>query len=70
MAERTECVQMPDGTMEVYIACPDGPGPFPVIIQLMDGIGMREELRGHARRTAAPLMVKVTVACRSRRKKP
>jgi carboxymethylenebutenolidase len=54
MAERTETVRTPDGAMEVFIAHPEGPGgPWPVIIQLMDGIGMREELRGHARRTAS-----------------
>jgi len=39
--------------MEVFIAHPDGAGPFPVIVQLMDGIGFREELRDHARRTAS-----------------
>jgi carboxymethylenebutenolidase len=40
--------------MDVFVVHPDGAeGPFPVIIQLMDGLGMREELRDHARRTAA-----------------
>jgi carboxymethylenebutenolidase len=53
MAERKETVSTPDGAMEVFIAHPDGAGPWPVIVQLMDGIGMREELRDHARRTAA-----------------
>jgi carboxymethylenebutenolidase len=54
MAERVEIARTPDGSMEVFIAHPDGPGgPWPVIIQLMDGIGMREELRGHTRRTAS-----------------
>jgi carboxymethylenebutenolidase len=54
MAERAEIVRTREGTMEVFIAHPDGPdGPWPVIIQLMDGIGMREELRSHARRTAS-----------------
>jgi carboxymethylenebutenolidase len=52
MAERTEKVQTPDGTMEVFIAWPQGKGPFPVVVQLMDALGMREELREHARRTA------------------
>jgi carboxymethylenebutenolidase len=53
MAECTENIPMPEAPMEVFIAHPDGPGPFPVIIQLMDGLGMREELRDHARRTAS-----------------
>lgn len=52
MADRTEMVATPDGTMEVFITHPNGPGPYPVVIQIMDGIGMREELRDHARRTA------------------
>ncbi|MBW8783973.1 MAG: dienelactone hydrolase family protein [Novosphingobium sp.] len=52
--ERTETVATSDGTMEVFITHPGGTGgPFPVVVQLMDGIGMREELRDHARRTAS-----------------
>jgi carboxymethylenebutenolidase len=40
--------------MDVFVVHPDGAeGPFPVVIQLMDGLGMREELCEHARRTAA-----------------
>jgi carboxymethylenebutenolidase len=39
--------------MEVLIAHPVGAGPFPVVVQLMDGLGMREELCEHARRVAA-----------------
>ena len=46
-------VETPEGTMEAFIAHPDGGGPYPVIVQLMDGIGFREELREHARRTAS-----------------
>ena len=53
MADRTEMIETGDGTMEVFVTYPDGPGPFPVIVQLMDGIGFREELRDHARQTAA-----------------
>lgn len=53
MADRTETVETSDGTMDVFVAHPDGPGPFPVVVQLMDGIGFREELRDHARRTAS-----------------
>jgi carboxymethylenebutenolidase len=53
MTDRTETIARPEGAMAVFIAHPDGPGPYPVVVQLMDGIGMREELRDHARRTAA-----------------
>jgi carboxymethylenebutenolidase len=53
MDDRTEMVETPDGTMEVFIARPGGTGAWPVIVQLMDGIGFREELREHARRTAS-----------------
>lgn len=53
MTDRTETLQTPDGGMEVFVTHPDGPGPFPVVVQLMDGLGMREELRDHARRTAS-----------------
>ena len=51
--DRTESILTDDGTMEVFVARPEGTGPFPVIVQLMDGLGMREELRGHARRAAS-----------------
>lgn len=54
MAERTQMVRTQDGTMELFIAHPDaGDGPYPVIVQLMDGLGMREEMRDHARRCAS-----------------
>jgi carboxymethylenebutenolidase len=53
MADRTEMIETGEGTMEVFVTHPDGPGPFPVVVQLMDGIGFREELREHARRTAS-----------------
>ena len=53
MPERNETVTTADGAMDVFITCPDGGGPYPVIVQLMDGLGMREELRDHARRTAS-----------------
>jgi len=54
MTERIEMVTTLDGTMEVFTAHPGEPGKsYPVIVQLMDGIGMREELRDHARRMAA-----------------
>lgn len=53
MPDRNETVTTPDGTMEVFITRPDGDGPFPVVVQLMDGLGMRDELHGHARRVAS-----------------
>jgi len=53
MPDRNETVTMPDGTMDVFITRPDGEGPFPVVVQLMDGLGMRDELHGHARRVAS-----------------
>jgi carboxymethylenebutenolidase len=39
--------------MEVFIAHPEGDGPFPVVIQLMDAMGMRAELRELACRTVS-----------------
>ena len=53
MKEYTETLQMPAGKMDVFVVRPDGPGPFPVTVQLMDALGMREQLREQARRTAA-----------------
>ena len=53
MIDRTERLKTNDGTMEVFITRPEGKGPFPVVIQIMDGLGMRDELQGHARRTAS-----------------
>jgi carboxymethylenebutenolidase len=52
MPDRHETVATADGEMDVFITCPEDAGPFPVVVQLMDGIGMREELHGHARRVA------------------
>ena len=53
MIDRMETVKTADGKMEVFTTRPEGNGPFPVVIQIMDGLGMREELRDHARRTAS-----------------
>ena len=52
MPDRNETITMPDGAMDVFITRPEGAGPFPVVVQLMDGLGMRDELHGHARRVA------------------
>jgi carboxymethylenebutenolidase len=53
MTDRTETVKTSDGTMEVFVTHPAGAGPFPVLIQIMDALGMRDELRDHARRAAS-----------------
>ena len=45
MPDRNETVTTPDGKMDVFITRPDGEGPFPVVVQLMDGLGMRDELQ-------------------------
>jgi carboxymethylenebutenolidase len=51
--DRNETVKTADGTMDVFVAHPQGAGPFPVVVQIMDALGMREELCGHARRVAS-----------------
>ncbi len=51
--DRTEILKTSDGNMEVFIARPQGSGPFPVAVQLMDALGAREEMCEHARRVAA-----------------
>jgi carboxymethylenebutenolidase len=53
MPDRIEMVSTGDGEMEVFVTRPEGEGPFPVVVQLMDGLGMRDELHGHARRVAS-----------------
>ena len=53
MIDRIEQVKTKDGTMEVFVTRPEGSGPFPVLVQIMDGLGMREEIREHARRAAS-----------------
>jgi carboxymethylenebutenolidase len=51
--DRYETVKTPDGNMDVFVAHPQGTGPFPVVVQVMDALGQREELCEHARRVAA-----------------
>jgi carboxymethylenebutenolidase len=53
MIEREEKLDTEEGIMNVFIVRPDGDGPFPVVVQIMDALGMREELREHARRVAS-----------------
>lgn len=42
-----------DGTMDSYLARPDGEGAFPLVIMFMDIWGLREELFALARQVAA-----------------
>ncbi len=42
-----------DGEMPVFSVRPDGDGPHPVVVFLMDAPGMREELRNMCRRLAS-----------------
>ena len=46
-------VETADGAMTVFVAQPDGEGPFPVAVVYMDAPGYREALKEHARRFAA-----------------
>lgn len=45
-------LQAADGTCNAYVARPAGPGPFPAVLFLMDGIGLRETLERMADRVA------------------
>ena len=53
MNEKTLSIETPDGSMETFIAHPDGAGPFPVVVLYMDAPGIREELYDFVRRIAA-----------------
>ncbi len=53
MIEQQVEVGTPDGRMPTFIVHPDGEGPFPVGLVLMDGLGFREALKHVARRLAA-----------------
>jgi carboxymethylenebutenolidase len=52
MYEKDVIVTTKYGQMPTFAACPEGPGPYPGIIFYMDAPGIREELRGMARRIA------------------
>jgi carboxymethylenebutenolidase len=52
MQERTLDLRTAAGTMEVFIAQPEGKGPFPPVVLYMDMWGIREELRDLACRVA------------------
>jgi carboxymethylenebutenolidase len=53
MVESEIHVQTADGKMPVFVARPEGAGPFPVAMLYMDGIGYREQIKENARRFAA-----------------
>jgi carboxymethylenebutenolidase len=53
MIGNTVNIATPDGRMETYYAHPEEAGDFPVVVIYMDAPGVREELRGFARRIAA-----------------
>ncbi len=52
MIEQELDLQTKDGAMNTFITRPDGEGPYPVIVFLMDAPGKREELHDMARRIA------------------
>jgi carboxymethylenebutenolidase len=53
MVEAEIRVETADGRMPTFTVHPDAPGPFPVAVLYMDGIGFREQIRDNARRFAA-----------------
>jgi carboxymethylenebutenolidase len=52
MYEKEVIVTTRYGQCPSFVACPDGPGPYPGIIFYMDAPGIREELRNMTRRIA------------------
>src|SRR5277367_4093970 len=52
MYEKEVIVTTKYGQCPSFVACPEGPGPYPGIIFYMDAPGIREELRNMARRIA------------------
>jgi carboxymethylenebutenolidase len=52
MYEKDVIVTTKYGQMPSFVACPEGPGPFPGVIFYMDAPGIREELRAMTRRIA------------------
>lgn len=53
MTENEIRVATADGQMTTFTVHPDAPGPFPVAVLFMDGVGYREQIRQNARRFAA-----------------
>jgi carboxymethylenebutenolidase len=52
MQEHHFDLSTPDGDMPTWVMHPDGDGPFPVVLFLMDAPGMRQETRDMAMRVA------------------
>jgi carboxymethylenebutenolidase len=52
MYEKEVIVTTKYGQCPSFVACPEGPGPFPGVIFYMDAPGIREELRNMTRRIA------------------
>ena len=50
MYEKEVIVTTKYGQCPSFVACPEGPGPFPGVIFYMDAPGIREELRAMTRR--------------------
>ena len=53
MTEKEMTLKTVDGDMTTFTVHPDGPGPFPVAVLYMDGVGYRAQLKENARRFAA-----------------
>jgi carboxymethylenebutenolidase len=51
--ENTLALRAADGSMPVFVVHPERHGPHPVVLVMMDGLGMREALRDQARRLAS-----------------
>lgn len=53
MLERTLALRTSEGSMPTFLVHPERHGPHPVVLVMMDGLGMREALRDQARRLAS-----------------
>jgi carboxymethylenebutenolidase len=53
VVEREVRIKTVDGSMRVFVARPDGDGPFPVAVVYMDGVGYRDQIKKNALRFAA-----------------
>ncbi len=52
MIEKELDIKTADGAMNTFVTRPDGEGPYPLVLFLMDAPGKREELHDMARRIA------------------